>query len=232
MISAIVPAYNEEGCIIEFAARLYISLKTLKEPFEIIFMVGGTDNTHSLLVDWREKLECSNIWIIYEKERGLGTAITKGIAFIHRHADWTLTIDADLQQLPEEIRLLWKRRHFADLIIGSKGKIDSRKWYKRVLSKLLYGLYRYTHGIPIRDMGSNFRLYSRTLLTYLPLEEAPLGYKFQQWAILKAWSAGFEIIEVPTTFNPRTTGTSKLSIWSEVWERLISMFRLSGLRIW
>ncbi len=227
MISAIIPAFNEEGCIIEFANRLETALKDLDEQFEIIFMVGGTDSTYALLVDWRKNR--SNVWIIYEKERGLGTAIVKGFAYLHRMSEWVLTMDSDLQQLPEEIYKLWNRRAYSDVVIGSKGELDSRSFFKRVISKLLYRMYRYTHDIQVRDMGSNFRLYWRKVIKALPLKDAPPGYQFQQWSLLQIWKAGFGILEVPTTFNPRMTGKSKLSMWHELYERFIRKLSLSGL---
>src|SRR6266567_8502887 len=116
MISCVIPVYQEPN-ILEFRKRLFRALNRDGMPYqrEIIWSIGDVSDfvqlTNVTLVG--EK-------IIYEPDRGLGRALKLGFRAVNPSSEWILTMDSDLQQLPEEIPLLWK---FADgrydIVIGA-----------------------------------------------------------------------------------------------------------------
>jgi len=222
MITAVIPVYNEPK-VLEFRARLIHALNNLPYMagyWDIVWVVGDPQAFAQL-----ENASGGCERIIYEKDRGLGRALTLGFRAVDPSSEWVLTMDSDLQQLPEEIPALWEvfleDNDTPDIIIGAKGIFDSRGRTKRLVSKIFYWALRTLHGVKVRDMGSNFRLYRRWVRRQLPLEEAPSGFKFMQWALFKAWDIGANVIEIPTTFTERTAGKSKMSLWRELRERLL-----------
>ncbi len=231
MISAVVAVYNEPD-VLEFRQRLVhviANLPALVGGYEIVWVVGDPLSLAQLIAciprNGSEK-------VLYERDRGLGRALTLGMQAAV--GDWILTMDSDLQQLPEELPRLWKEAseqycgspscHYpVDMIIGAKGGVDSRGRFKRLASKALYKMYRTRYGgLKVRDMGSNFRLYRAWIArNALDFSSAPNGYEFLQWSLVEAWRSGAVIVEVPTTFAVRKTGRSKMSIRREIKERFL-----------
>lgn len=222
MLSVVIPVYREPN-ILEFRQRLVSALVHITKEWEIIWCVGDPLTYQQLCGVG----SCLPEKVIYEQDRGLGRAISLGFKNVSPSSEWILTMDSDLQQLPEEIPKLWNmtlrdcnEEVCYDIVIGSKELNDSRGLSKRLLSKALYWAIRHRRGIAVRDMGSNFRLYRRWIVRRLPAYP-PAGYQFMQWSLIEAHGQGANIVEVPTTFAPRTAGKSKMSMWRELRERLL-----------
>ncbi len=206
MISAIVPCYNEAENILSFAVRLDRALWRLHEAYEMIFMVGGTDNTYSILHEWRRNR--SNIWIIYDKDRGLGTAIKKGLSFVHRDSTRILTMDSDLQQLPEEIHKLTEQS--GDCIIGGK-RTDSRSFTKKLVSKMTNWFVGKVYHTGISDHSSNFRVYDREAIRAVQSQLVSKDYQIMPEILIRMKRAGYgRFAQVNVTFAKRAGGKSKM----------------------
>lgn len=168
---------------------------------------------HSALIDLvgRDGYE-----LLIQNERGLGYALAQGMK--KAKGEWILTIDADGQHDPRDIVKLWKVRADAQIIIGGKPRqSDSRSLFKRLASKVYYHYVR-PKDFDVRDLGSNFRLYQRTVIP--EFKDYPRGRKFLQWILFQALARNAVIIEVPVAFLVRKAGKSKLSYRTELLDRL------------
>ena len=104
MISAVVPAFNEEESLEEFYKVLIPNLAKLDKSYEAIFVDdGSSDNTLKILQEFEGKNK--NVKILsFRQHRGKAEALTSG--FQAAKGDLIVTLDADLQDRPEEIENL------------------------------------------------------------------------------------------------------------------------------
>ncbi len=215
-ISAVIPVYNEEEVIDEFASRLVKTLGNTTDDYEVIFVVEGTDRTMEKLKD----LSASNdkVKLDYcEKRLGLGKAMKKGLCLVGPEADYVLTMDADLNHRPEEIGRLLKATNEADIVVGSR-LIEQRlagelPFFKRIVSGVTNWIVRSTFKIPSSDVTSGFRLYSARAVEEIREELTSTNFEVAAELLIRARKKGLRIAEVPITFLPRPRGTSKLSFF-------------------
>ena len=213
MISAVIAAYNEEACILEFSKRL-IKILSMFGEWEVIFMIGGDDHTRRILeLYWG--LHSKRIKIIYERERGLGTALRKGFMLIDPKSDFVLTMDADLQQIPEEIPNLFELTKYGfDVIIGEHGHLaDGRPRFKKIISRLVNIGLRIYFGIPISDFTSDFRIFKAEPIRLIREEIKSKDDQAVPEILIHLKRNGFDrFVETPINFPARRTGESKLSM--------------------
>src|SRR5579872_2456305 len=107
MISAVVPVFNEQESLVHFLPLLSFSLQKLRTPYEIIFVDdGSTDDSLSYLKKQAAKDKHIKIFS-FRKNQGKSEGLTLG--FQMAKGDYIVTLDADLQDKPEEIENLYKK---------------------------------------------------------------------------------------------------------------------------
>ena len=188
MKAAVIPAYNEEKTIKEMAERT-------KKFVDRVVVVddGSTDRTFD------EAKEAGVEVIKHEKNRGKAAALKTGLAHLGDY-DIVITMDADLQHLPEEIPLLLSGiEDGCDLCVGSRFLSNSNcmpllnKISNRVTSVILSALA----GQRITDPQSGFRAIKRETLERLELVAD--RYAIEHIMILEAARKGFKIKEMSTS---------------------------------
>jgi len=161
-------------------------------------------------------------------KEGLGAAYLHGFRVaLDRGYDVIGEMDADGSHQPEELPRLLAALREADLVIGSRwvpgGSIVNWPLHRQLLSRGGNAYIRTLLGIGVRDATAGFRLFRRTTLEQLPLEEiASLGYVFQADLAFRAVRSGLRVVEVPIEFVERERGDSKMSrrIASESFKRI------------
>jgi len=206
MISVVIPAYNEEENVPRLYEKLKKVLEALGEDYEIIFVDdGSTDKTPEILKELAEK--DSRVKVIRFK-RNYGQTAAMYAGFEHAKGDVIITMDADLQNDPEDIpKLLEKMKEGYDIVSGwrkdRKDPFLSRKlpstianW---VISKVT-GVHLHDYGCTLKaykaDVAKRYRLYG-DMHRFLP-------------ALAKRFGA--KIAEIPVKHHPRLYGKSKYGI--------------------
>lgn len=162
------------------------------------------------------------------RKEGLGAAYLQGFGVaLERGYDVIGQMDADGSHQPEQLHRLLERLPEADLVIGSRwvpgGSVVNWPKRRQLLSR---GGNLYTRtllGIAVRDATSGYRLFRRTTLERIRLEESvSLGYVFQAELAYRALQEGLRVVEVPIEFVERVRGDSKMSpqIAAESLERI------------
>ena len=213
-ISAVIPLYNEEEVIDEFADRLLMSLRNLPIEYEVIFVVEGTDATLAKVTELSK--EDPRIRIEHcEKRLGLGKAIKKGLELVNHTSDHVLTMDSDLNHDPEEIGFLLDAAKGAEIVVGSRSKtrglVKELPWFKRMVSASTNWVLRTAFDIESRDITSGFRIYSVKAVESIREELISKNFEVTAELLIRAKKKGYSIVEVPITFTRRPRGTSKLS---------------------
>jgi dolichol-phosphate mannosyltransferase len=229
-ISAVIPVYNEEEVIDEFANRLTNSLRNLAVDYEAIFIVEGDDMTRDKLVslskqDPQIKVEYS------EKRLGLGKALKKGLDFVDPLSDYVLTMDADLNHHPEEIIRLLDASKDADIVVGcrsksQKGLVSELPFVKRLVSGGTNWILKKAFSVPSTDVTSGYRLYAAKKIGMIRDDIKGKNFEVQAEILIRAQKKGFSITEVPITFTRRPRGTSKLSFFRSGLGYVVLLLRL------
>lgn len=220
-ISVIIPAYNEEGNIIELTNRLKRIFTGLKIKFELIFIIQGEDGAFEKLKKLKKKISQLRLFH-YSKPLGIGPAFVKGFNKISKGYDYVLTMDADLNHQPEEIPLFIeriKKQPHVDIVIGSrnipKGKMVLNKiryrWIKKMLSNSINYLMPSMYGLNIKDITSGYRLFKLDVIKRIRNKITSKNFEMYPEILILSKRCGFRMTEVPIIFKDRVKGKSKLN---------------------
>ncbi len=205
-ISVIIPARNESLSLPELVQRLHATLGELDLPYELLIVDDGSnDGTPELL----RRLHADDPRLrarILRSHGGKSAALDCAI----RAARGTtlVAMDADLQDLPEEIPVLLDALHAtdADLVQGwRRRRKDS--WF-RVFASWIFNLMCWIcSGLRLRDVNCGFKAFRREVAIGLHLEPG-----LHRFVPILVYSRGGRVCEVPVRHAPRTYGGSRYGI--------------------
>jgi undecaprenyl-phosphate 4-deoxy-4-formamido-L-arabinose transferase len=210
-LSVVIPVYNEEPGLTNLYARLYPALDKLAErgiTYEIVFVNDGSrDRSAEILADqFRLRPDVTRA-VLFNGNYGQHMAILAG--FQASRGDIVVTLDADLQNPPEEIgALVDKMREGYDYVGSIRRKRQDAAW-RTYLSKAMNRIREKITRIKITDQGNMLRAYGRNVInlinqctevnTFVPA----LAYTFAR-----------KPTEIVVEHEERTAGESKYSFYS------------------
>jgi len=218
MISAVVPVYNEEESIEAFYKVLEQNLSKLDKTYEILFVDdGSSDNTLEILKALETKNK--NVKILsFRQHRGKAEALTAG--FQAAKGDLIVTLDADLQDRPEEIEtLIKKQKEGFDLVSGWR-KYRKDPLQTRLSSKLFNFLMSAFWGVHLHDYNCGLKLYTKDAAKSLILYGG-----MHRFIPLMVSEKGFNVTEVAVVHEKRKFGKSKYG-FSKIFKDVPDMFTL------
>ena len=201
-ISVVIPLYNEEKSLEELYKRITLSLQPLSDSFELIFIDdGSTDNSFSVLKDLYKRDNRVKA-ICFRKNFGKSAALSTG--FKEAQGEIIVTIDADLQDLPEEIPALIKKMDEGyDLVSGWKFKRKD-PLFRKIASRLFNLVSSFFTGVKIHDFNCGLKSYRREVI-----EEMELYGELHRYIPAIANWKGFKVGEVKVNHRSRKHGKSK-----------------------
>ena len=205
-LSVVIPVYNEEQSLPGLFARLYPALDALGLAYEVIFVNDGSrDRSAAMLREQFQARPQVTRVILFNGNFGQHMAILAG--FEHCRGERIVTLDADLQNPPEEIgRLLARMDEGYDYVGGVRGvRRDSA--FRRIASRAMNRVRERITSIRMTDQGCMLRAYSRAVVdainscrevnTFIPA----LAYTFAQ-----------RPTEIEVAHEERAAGESKYSL--------------------
>lgn len=162
-ISVVIPVFNEEDNLRELGERLIRTLTAMGRPYEIIFVDdGSTDGSWELLADLNRQYPQNIRALQFHRNFGQHQAIFAG--FQAAKGKVMVTLDADLQNPPEEIpRLVAKLDEGYDTVGGwRENRRDSI--FRRLPSQLVNYVMSRVTGVQLRDYGCMLRAYRRSVV--------------------------------------------------------------------
>jgi undecaprenyl-phosphate 4-deoxy-4-formamido-L-arabinose transferase len=207
-LSVVIPVYNEESGLGNLFARLYPALDALGIPYEIVFVNDGSrDRSAGILAEqFRARPDVTRV-VLFNGNYGQHMAILAG--FAATRGDMVVTLDADLQNPPEEIgKLIEKMREGYDYVGSIRRSRHDSRW-RAWASRMNNLLREKTTRIKMTDQGNMLRAYSRDVIdlinqcsevnTFVPA----LAYTFAR-----------KPTEVEVEHEARAAGESKYSLYS------------------
>ncbi|MEA1970571.1 MAG: glycosyltransferase [Thermodesulfobacteriota bacterium] len=162
VISVVIPVYNEEANIPTLMERLRPVMKGMKRRYEIIFVDDGSrDNSLTLLKGLTAEPEVRVVELT--KNYGQHAAIFSGFSIVR--GDIIITLDADLQNPPEEIpRLVRTMEEGGSDVVGTIRKERKDSVFRTFPSRLINIVARKITGIHMTDWGCMLRAYRRNIV--------------------------------------------------------------------
>jgi glycosyltransferase involved in cell wall biosynthesis len=218
MLSVVVPVYNEQESLKAFYKELIKFIPKLSSSYEIVFVNdGSSDNSLELLRDF-EKKNKNVVVATLRRHQGKAEALTLG--FKTSKGEHIVTLDADLQDRPEEIdKLLKKARTGWDLVSGwRKNRRDSI--FKIIFSKVFNTIASIAWGLKVNDLNSGLKVYKAQAAKSLNLYGG-----MHRFIPLLVHQEGFKVTELPVAHQRRKYGKSKYGI-SKVFTELPDLFTM------
>lgn len=207
-ISVVIPLYNEEESLPELNSWIEKVMEKNKFSYEIMYIDdGSTDNSWNIISKLKEK--SSNIRAIKFK-RNYGKSPALQCAFQKIKGDVVITMDADLQDSPDEIPELYRmiREENYDLVSGWKKKRYDSKLTKNIPSKIYNATARRVTGIKLHDMNCGLKAYKKEVVKAIEVYN-----DMHRYIPALAKNAGFtKIGEKIVTHSPRRYGKTKFGI--------------------
>ncbi len=201
-LSIVVPLYNEAPSLPELHERIAAALQELKLAAEMIFVDdGSTDDSFETLTNLRRR--DARVRVL-QFRRNYGKSAALAAAFSRARGRFLITMDADLQDDPAEMKaLLEKLEAGYDLISGWKRRrYDS--FIKRFTSKIFNRVTSSLTGLRIHDINCGLKAYRREVTQTIPV----YGELHRFLAVL-AHREGFRVGEIEVKHHPRKYGKSK-----------------------
>ncbi|MBU5612684.1 glycosyltransferase [Geomonas azotofigens] len=161
-LSVVVPVYNEEGNLDNLMQRLYPALTGMKRPFEIIFTDDGSRD-RSLEILKRLAKEYPEVRVI-EFNGNFGQHMAIMAAFEISRGEIVVTLDADLQNPPEEIPKLVAEMENGHDVVGTIRHNRQDSVFRKSASRLVNITTRKMTGMKMTDYGCMLRAYHRNVV--------------------------------------------------------------------
>jgi len=206
-LSIVIPVFNEEEGLPLLYARLYPALDALGRSYEVVFVDdGSSDRSVARLREQFERRPEVTRVILLARNAGQHRAILA--AFAHTRGAYVITLDADLQNPPEEIARLVAAMDSGADYVGTIRRSRQDVLWRKAASRLMNRVREGTTSIRITDQGCMLRGYHRSVVdavnhctemsTYVPA----LGYTFARHPV-----------EIEVAHAERTVGESKYSLY-------------------
>ena len=207
-LSVVIPVYNEELGLAQLFSRLYPALDRLRISYEIIFINDGSSDRSAALLreQFQARPDVTRV-VLFKGNYGQHMAIMAG--FEHCRGERVVTLDADLQNPPEEIGNLLAAMDEGHDYVGTIRKLRQDSLWRRVASRAMNKTRERITHIKMTDQGCMLRAYSssivqainqtRDISTYIPA----LAYSFAH-----------RPTEIEVAHEERFAGESKYSLYS------------------
>ena len=206
-LSIVIPVYNEAAGLPLLFRRLYPALDALKRRYEVIFVDDGSnDRSADLLRATVEQNPGRAHAAILAHNVGQPLAILA--AFERARGKYVITLDADLQNPPEEIgKVVQALEHGADYV-GTIRTAREDAWWRKASSRWLNRVRERTTQIRITDQGCMLRGYHRHII-----EAVNHCGEVTPFVPALAYTFARRPVEIPVQHEERAAGESKYSVF-------------------
>lgn len=204
--SIVIPVYNEEESLQELLASIEHAMTPFEERYEVVFVDdGSTDGSFERLKSLSQTHERVRV---FSFRRNLGKSPALLCGFQKAMGQYILTMDADLQDDPGNLRRMYDQliSERADIVSGwRKERQDNplKVVFSRIFNRLTM---RLLFGSSFKDMNSGLKLYKAEVARELHLYGG-----MHRFIPLISTEMGYRVAECPVRHNERKYGTSKYS---------------------
>ncbi len=204
--TVVIPVYNEEDVLPKLFERLYAALDALARPYEIVFVNDGSrDRSAGLLRAQFERRGDVTRVVLFAGNFGQHRAILAG--FAHARGRCVITLDADLQNPPEEIGRVLAQLEAGHDYVGTIRRRRQDAVWRRWASKLMNIVRERTTQVRITDQGCMFRGYGRGVV-----DAVNQCSEYNTFVPALAYTFATSPVEILVGHEDRGAGSSKYSV--------------------
>ncbi|HEX2971919.1 MAG TPA: glycosyltransferase family 2 protein [Tepidisphaeraceae bacterium] len=221
-LSLVIPAYNEQESIPALLPRVAAALAKIGRPFEVIIVDdGSTDRTPELLA---AELRTYAFLRVLRLEHNSGQTAAFDAGFKAARGEVIATIDADLQNDPEEIPRLLPMLNEYDLVTGWRQKrLDNR--LRLIQTRIANWIRNWVSHETIQDSACSLKVYKRRCLEGLPLYTGM--HRFLPTLVKMR---GYTVLETPVKHSPRFAGTAKYGLRNRALRALVDLLAVRWMK--
>jgi undecaprenyl-phosphate 4-deoxy-4-formamido-L-arabinose transferase len=206
-VSVVIPVYNEQENLEALFTRLTEVMDRLGKPFEILFTNDGSrDRSGAMLKEYHERRPKQVRVIDFNGNFGQHMAIMA--AFERARGDVVVTLDADLQNPPEEIPKLLSAIEAGHDVVGGYRKNRQDTFFRKHASKIINGIRAKITNIRMRDQGCMLRAYRKNIIESIVASE-----ETSTFIPALAYSFAANPAEVEVEHAARAAGESKYRLY-------------------
>lgn len=168
-LSVVIPFFDEQATVSRLMERLYAVLDSLDGSFEVIAVDDGSRDGTLDLLRWEATSREDLVIVPLGENRGQHRALLEGLRRIRGR--WVITLDADLQNPPEEIPRLFEALRGGHDKVGTYRQGRRDPVLRKVSSRAINLVARRLTGLGIRDFGCMLRGYSREVIERIVAED-------------------------------------------------------------
>jgi glycosyltransferase involved in cell wall biosynthesis len=214
-VSIVIPLFNEEESLPELCDWIRRVVKENGLSYEIIMVDDGSRDDSWKVIEGLRSGDANIRGIRFQRNYGKSAALNEG--FKAAQGDVVITMDADLQDSPDEIPEL--RRMIAeegyDLVSGWKKKRYDNTLTKNIPSKLFNGVTRRMTKIKLHDFNCGLKAYKKKVVKSIEV----YGEMHRYIPVLAKWAGFYKIGEKVVQHRPRKYGVTKFG-----WNRFVNGF--------
>jgi len=206
-LSIVIPVFNEEAGLPALFARLYPALDALGTSYEVIFVNDGSrDRSAALLREQWERHPDTTRVVLFNANYGQHLAIIAG--FERCRGERVVTMDADLQNPPEEIGKLLAAMDAGHDYVGGVRRTREDSWWRRIASRAMNRLRERITRIHMTDQGCMLRAYSREIVAAVAASR-----EVSTFIPALAYTFALDPAEVEVAHAERAAGTSHYPLY-------------------
>ncbi|CAD7490100.1 undecaprenyl-phosphate 4-deoxy-4-formamido-L-arabinose transferase [Aeromonas dhakensis] len=163
LVSVVIPVYNEEASLPVLLSRVTAACDQLSQDYEVILIDDGSHDGSTELISEAAAREGSKlVGVLLNRNYGQHAAIMAG--FETAKGDLVITLDADLQNPPEEIPRLVEAAMQGYDVVGTMRRNRQDSWFRKTASKLINKSVQKATGVHMSDYGCMLRAYRRHII--------------------------------------------------------------------
>lgn len=220
--SVVVPVFNEEENLRILTQEIVSVMNELKNPYEIIFVDdGSTDDSLKILKELKKEYNQLKV-IVFEKNSGQSAALEAG--FRKSKGNIIITLDADLQNDPNDIPKLLKELYDCDSVVGWRDK--RRDSLGKKITSFLGNFFRNLFlKDGIHDTGCSLKVFKRKAIERLKLFKGM--HRFLPALIMME---GYKVKEVKVNHRPRKYGKTKYGFFDRFRATIIDLLAVMWMK--
>lgn len=214
-LSIVVPLYNEEESLPELCAWIKSVVDQHGYTYEVLLIDDGSRDDSWAVIQQIVANNPNIKGIKFQRNYGKSAALNEG--FKAAQGDVVITMDADMQDSPDEIPALYNMiiEDGFDMVSGWKKKRYDNTLTKNIPSKLFNAVARQSSGIRLHDFNCGLKAYKKKVVKCIEV----FGEMHRYIPVLAKWSGFRKIGEKIVEHRPRKYGTTKFG-----WDRFINGF--------